>query len=345
MSEGDEAARLIEQGDLDQLTRHVDRLCDRADWPGLVDLRDRCRAALARGKQLWPVATNAEYRLALEAPGQWAASVLDSQAGRFARGPLPEVAASTHTWSDLAPHVPATPAAAVAAHERVVRGEVLRDDAVAARLPAVLELPMALEPWEPRYALAEYHADRVELPRPPFPPYESPAGRPNRRFAGRGREHHSVKASERLDDDEATRALTELAAAWTAESNGRAEAVAVRGKAAEAVGALGPPAAQLEEVGPQEALAVMAWTAASGGAHGRRRGAAAGRFATWWALAALGGLVEEWPVSAEELGEVAAELRWYGWDAGEPESGWVLRLAVEDPAEGLAWALAAVDST
>jgi hypothetical protein len=41
---------------------------------------------------------------------------------------------------------------------------------------------------------------------------------------------------------------------------------------------------------------------------------------------------------------VANELRWYLWDAGEPETGWVLRLAVEDPEAGLAWAVAAVDS-
>src|SRR5713101_7612333 len=101
MSEPDETGRLIEQGDLDQLTLHVDRLCERADWVGLLDLRDRCRAALARGKQLWPIATNAEYRLALEAPGEWAAMVLDSAAGRFALGPLGEVAASTHEWREL----------------------------------------------------------------------------------------------------------------------------------------------------------------------------------------------------------------------------------------------------
>jgi hypothetical protein len=37
-------------------------------------------------------------------------------------------------------------------------------------------------------------------------------------------------------------------------------------------------------------------------------------------------------------------LRWFAWDASEPESGWVLRLAVEDEDEGLAWAVAAVDS-
>ena len=47
-------------------------------------------------------------------------------AGRFALGPLSEVAASTHTWAELAPHAPPGPLAAVTAHERVVRGEDLR---------------------------------------------------------------------------------------------------------------------------------------------------------------------------------------------------------------------------
>ena len=45
-----------------------------------------------------------------------------------------------------------------------------------------------------------------------------------------------------------------------------------------------------------------------------------------------------------ELGQVAAELRWFAWDAYEPVFGWQLRLAVWDPAEGLAWAIAATDA-
>ena len=93
-------SELVEVGDLDELTRHIDRLCSAGDWDGLVDLRDRCRRALERGKQLWPAASHAEYRLALEAPGQWAGAVLVPGAGAFALGPLPEVAASTHTWAE-----------------------------------------------------------------------------------------------------------------------------------------------------------------------------------------------------------------------------------------------------
>jgi hypothetical protein len=39
-----------------------------------------------------------------------------------------------------------------------------------------------------------------------------------------------------------------------------------------------------------------------------------------------------------------ARLRWFLWDAvGVGPTGWVLRIAVEDPARGLAFALAAHD--
>ena len=86
----------VERGDVDELIRLVDSLCATREWDRLVELRDRCEQAIARGRQLWPVAAHAEYRLALEAPGRFAAIVLVEGAGRFAPGPLPEVAASTH---------------------------------------------------------------------------------------------------------------------------------------------------------------------------------------------------------------------------------------------------------
>jgi hypothetical protein len=60
-------------------------------------------------------------------------------------------------------------------------------------------------------------------------------------------------------------------------------------------------------------------------------------------VAALAG-VDDWPLPAEDLGAAADELRWYLWDAGEPTTGWALRLVVEDREEGLAWAVAAVDA-
>lgn len=321
-------AELVELGDLDELTRHVERLCAARDWDGLVDLRDRCRRALERGKQLWPVASHAEYRLALEAPATYAAAVVEPGAGQFALGPLAEVAASTHPWADLAPHLPPGPLAAVVAHERVVRGEDLRADDRIDR--NVLDLPLVLQPWEPTYPVATYRADRAEFGDVPMPA---------RLLAV---ELHTESALLVVDDGETVAALTELAGAWTAQSNGTARAVCVEGGAPAAIAALGVEAARFAAVEPAPALAYMAWTAASGGAHGRRRGMAQGRFSAWWAAAALTGLLDGWPVAPDELGDAVAALRWYRWDPG-PVTGWSLRLAVEDPHDGLAWAVEATD--
>lgn len=319
--------RLVELADLDELVRQIDRLCDAREWDGLVELRDRCRAALARGKQLWPAASLAEYRVALEAPGPWAGRVIETGAGHMALGPLPEVAASTHSWHEIAPAMPMGPLVTMVAHERVLRGENLAgDERVDSR---VLDLPLALESWEPSYPLAEYEPSEARFPPPPLPAR---------------RDASLPSPAPVVADLHATDALLELPRAWTTESNGRAEAIAIEGDALGAIAALGPPRARVAELAASDALAWMAWVGASGGAHGHRRGMAAGRFNAWWALAGLGGLLDEWPPAPAELGDVARELRWFAWDAGEPDTGWRFHLAVDDPSEGLAWAVAATDA-
>jgi len=323
----DRLERLADQGDLDELLREVDRLVERRAWDDLARLRRLSRAALDRGHQLWPVASHVEHRLALEAPGRWAAAVLVPSAGHLGVGPVSEVAASTHTWTELAPHAPPTPVAALAAHERVVRGEPV--DAASVAVP-VLDLPLCPCPWEPRYPVATYGPHAVEAPRPALPdmhrvPLPLPSTAPSR---GPG----------------AAEALLDVVRGWTTGSNGRADAVGIEGGAAEAAAALGAPALRLGALAPAEALALLAWAAASGGAHGRRRGGARGRFDAWWAAAALTGLDDDWPPDTDELGEAIDELRWWWWDAAEPDTGWTLRIAVEDPVDGLAWALTAVDT-
>ena len=50
----DEAAA---QGDLDELVRWVDRLCDQRGWDELLRLRRKAKAAIERGFQLWPAAS------------------------------------------------------------------------------------------------------------------------------------------------------------------------------------------------------------------------------------------------------------------------------------------------
>ena len=103
--DGDDALdRLIHDVDLDGLVRLIDARCSSGDWAGLLRLRDRCAAATREtGRQLWPAATLAEYRLALLAPAEWAATVLDGEAGRFTIGPLSEVVAGSITPGPSSP--------------------------------------------------------------------------------------------------------------------------------------------------------------------------------------------------------------------------------------------------
>ncbi len=347
-----QSSELVERGDIDLLTVYVNELVAGKQWAELDALRTSCRLALERGKQLWAVAAHIEYRLCLQGPGAWAAKMLETGTGRFALGPLPEVAASTHAWSDLSPHLHPTPEAAMAAHERVVRGDDLTEDPLASSLPEVLDVPLRLEPWEPSYALAEFHTDRMDALPPRMPalqPRPSLSARPSRASVGQGTRSCAQNGPRpaRGEADDVSRAFEDLVATWTAESNGRAEAVSVKGTALDAVAALGARVTEAVELAPREAIAVMAWAAANGGAHGRRPGAAPGRFAAWWVLAALGGLTDRWPLRPDELASVLADVRWYAWGSGEPVTGWALRLAVEATAgskKARAWAISATDA-
>lgn len=318
---------LVEGNDLDGLIRFVDGACAARDWPLIVELRDRCIEAVERGKQLWPAAQFAEYRLALEAPAEFAGPVVREGAGRFALGPLWEVAASTHTWDELAEAIPEGPARTFAAHERVVRGEDLRDDPRVDRM--LLDLPLRVEAWEPRYALASYRGDKADFPEP----------------EARGLTWTDLPAGpDPADDLMATDALDDLVQPWVAQSNGRSETRAIHGTAFEAIAAFGLRRARVGRLEPAAALAYMAWTGANGGAYGRRRGTPVGRYGAWWAVAALAGLAEDWPLPPGEVADAAAELQWHRWDPGDQTSGWSFHLAVEDPEHGLAWAISAVDA-
>jgi hypothetical protein len=326
-------SELIEVGDVAALCSHIDSLVLDSCWAMIVALRDKCRAALDRGKQLWPAAAWAEYRLCLDAPAFYAAPLVDSTAAKFTLGPFAEVLAASRTWAELAPSLPDTPGAAAVVGECVIRGEDLRADDRAQRLTVGSGLPLFLAPWEPKYPVAIYHLDRVEWDHPDALQSALSTAKKVEVLPGR-----------RIDDPATVRALLDVVAVWTEESNGRAEAVAVEGTAASAIGALGPRSIRMAEVSAQMALATIAWAAGSGGANGRRRGAGAARFETWWVAASLAGLNEDWPLSTDELGAALKDLRWFLWDDGSPETGWHLRLAVESPSEELAWAIAAVDA-
>ncbi len=321
----DAVAEAVGRADLDGLVRLVHGLCLERDWEGVVLLRDRARAALERGLQLWPAAEYAEYRLALEAPGPFAGPVVVEGAGRFALGPLWEVAASGHSWAELSGHIRAGPARSLAAHERVLRGEDLTGDTTIDR--GVVDIPLVLQGWEPRYPAAVFHPDKADFPSPSQPVLRT------RPLPAAGRQ---------VEDGETSEALIDLARPWAEQSNGRVQVVLAEGGADAAIAALGYTEVAAGELEPSAALAWMGWAAASGGAYGRRRGAATGRLAAWWAAAALAGL--DWPVNPGVLGEALATVRWLAWKPPEFTSGWGLHLAGEVPAEGLAFVVAAADA-
>ena len=318
---------LIHAADLDGLVRMIDDRCANSDWDGLLRLRNGARSAVKTGRQLWPAATLAEYRLALLAPPHHVAAVLDETdglSGQFTIGPLTEVAAQHHTWDELRAQLDPTPRAAFVAHERVIRGELIDDDIL-----GVLDIPLELEGWEPQYAVAVYRDNDADFPVPRLP--------------DDWEEIETANEAERLDDD-VELAVQQLVEPWVSGSNGTVEVVCIEGDVADAIGALGPRRARISELDVRSSMAWMAWAGASGGAHGRRRGGATGRFGAWWMLGAFGDFTDDWPVDPDALGQFANELNWYRWDAFEPALGWTLQLAVEDEAEGVAWAISARDS-
>jgi Family of unknown function (DUF6183) len=317
---------LIEAGDLNGLLRSVDGLCASRRWNELLDLADACEEAVERGKQMWPIALHIDYRLALEAPPEIASHALDYPgAARFSHGPPTEVAASTHTWEELAPHISEPQIAAYVAQERVLRGEDLQGDERAR--PEVLEMPLRLTEWEPTYPLATFFSDRAEVAEPWTP--------------RAGLETMTRAPSKELQDPDVTDLLLDLVQPWTSESNGAARAVIVEGDAVGAVSALTYDAVAIGALEPAEAMQRMAWAAASGGAHGRRRGAAFGRYLAWVVAAQLAEV--RWPPESDELGKAIGELHWFRWEEDIAQEGWALRIAVEDPVHGWAAALGASD--
>ncbi|HEY5891273.1 MAG TPA: DUF6183 family protein [Acidimicrobiia bacterium] len=306
----------IEASDTDELLRIVDGYCAVKDWDLLLSIRQRCQEALTRGKQLWGVDEHIRYRLALEAPAKWAGPVVAEGRGRFTLGPLPEVAASRKTWAEMEPFLEHGPDRMTFAAERIIRRDGVDD---------VLELP-DLQEWEPTYSVPIYKSDRIETPSPKLPP---------------GKKVTLPGEFSIADDPISEQALNDLVEPWVTQSNGRSQTVTVDGTPLQAIAALGLREAHIVRLDPSQALAIMGWTASSGGAHGDRRGAAAGRYLAWWVVASLSDM--DWPAPADDIGTAVNGLGWLWFDDNSPDSGWALRLAVGDPDSGLAWAISASD--
>lgn len=321
-------ASAVDLGDVDETIRWVDRISEAHDWDELDRLRERCARAHERGHQLWPAAGYAAHRLALDGPAELAARVAQEPPPAFGLGPLWEVAASTHGWTELAPFLEAGPVAALIAQERVLRGEDLTDSAIRSQLD--VEVPLVLAELESAYTVARYRADSVVVDDPP----DAPLGPPQR-----------LETSVPLVADPAVDAAwASLVDPWLRQSEGALASVAATGTAEDAIASMCPDdAVRLAPIPVSDALAHMQWAAASGGSHGRRRGGAVGRTLAWWTVATILDVVDDWPLSVDELTAWSLELDWYAWEPAGATGGWTIRLAVVDHDRGVSRAMEAVD--
>lgn len=211
---------------------------------------------------------------------------------------------------------------ALVATERALRGETVGGDLSL----EVLGTPFAPMEWEPDYPAAIYRSDRADFPAP-----DPVALQP---LNGDGER-------ERVDDPDSEDALFGLVRTWVEESNGRAHVVTVEGKAVDAIRAVANGQVDGSAVPFREALALMAWAGANGGAYGSRRGGPVGRSAAWAVVAALADL--DWPADPAEIEASGSRFNWWWWEPHSLLGGWHLGIGVDDPGEGLAWAISGRD--
>jgi len=336
---------LIHRADLDELIRMIDDRCATRDWDGLQRVRDLCRAAMATGRQLWPAAILAEYRLALWGPAKIAARIVDEAIGAVSvgaasigtgiSGPLTEVVAQHHRWTELSAHLKDPISRTYVLHECALRGETIPEIDRRAAAAMIMEIPAEPASWEPAYCLAKYSDHGAEFPTPPLiiPTKEVAA----------------TEQDQSVEDDQVDavrEAFTAVVQPWISHSNGHCELTCVEGGPIDALTAHAPGTVQfrIAQIDTATALSWLHWVAASGGAHGRRPGAAAGRDALWWLLGNLGELTDQWPPTESEMTDLLADLTWWWWSTSEPTTGWNLRLLCQDAPHGVTWAFAAYDA-
>jgi len=316
---------LINRADLDGLVRLIDDYCETRSWHDLLGLRDACKAAVANGRQVWPASTLAEYRLALLAPAEIAVQVVGEGAGRFTMGPLTEVIAQNHQWSELSEFLDPSPTSTYIAYECGVRGQQVDGE-----LFPALESPCSLLSIERNYALAEYHDNEAKFPTPAIPEMGNAIAVP-------------TSSANVVHDSEASTAIHQLVDAWTTQSNGELRISCVEGSVLDALATLNIHEARLSLLTSGEALAWLAWAGASGGAHGRRRGNALGRDAAWWTIAALTGQASNWPLGDKDSITAVNSLQWFWWDVNEATTGWNVRLCIHHGGRNRSWAFMLTD--
>jgi hypothetical protein len=240
-------------------------------------------------------------------------------------GPLTEVIAQNHQWSELSEFLEPSPTSTYIAYECAIRGQKVDSE-----LFPALESPCSLLPLETNYALAEYHDNKAKFPAPAIPEMGNAIAIP-------------ASSANVVEDSDTSTAFHQLVDAWTTQSNGELQISCVEGSVLDALAALNIHEARLSLLTSGEALAWLAWAGASGGAHGRRRGNALGRDAAWWTIAALTGQTSHWPLTNDAFETATDSLQWFWWDANDPTTGWNVRLCVHHAERNRSWAFALTD--
>lgn len=320
--------QLVQRADLDGLVRHVDDTCAARDWDHLVEIRNQSRAAVNTGRQLWPIATLANFRLALWAPAHFAVRALDDTARTFMPGPVAEILAVHHSWEEMSPFLDPGHDRGIFAYERALRGDIIDDDE-----PEILDIPIARQPWEPLYRSATYNDSGVV------------DTAPHHTSLGPALTYRGIAATP-IDDIDTIDAFRHMMDPWTAQSNGVARIAVVEGGVEEVLGAIGlvDNPTTLHAVSHLDAWEMMTWAASSGGAHGKRRGTATGRSDVWWMFANFVGIAEPWPANPDECGDIAQSCDYFVFTHDKtPTDGWGLHLIIIDSHEGRSVALDAHD--
>jgi hypothetical protein len=341
----DYLASLIHRVDIDELVRYVDNVCASGDFPHLIDVRDQARAAVNSGRQLWPIATLANYRLALYAPGPLAVRALDDTARTFMPGPLSEILAVHHTWDELSEHLVPGPDRSLFAYERALRGDNITTDESNA-----LDIPLVPLTWEPNYPVASYDDEGVTCDPPALPSLSlANSSMIESNSPSKGVDDLAIDDlvidDLVIDDEDTDIAVRELFSSWTTESNGTVAVTIVEGSIADALSAHGLANAPTSPLTTQEAFSWLAWAGASGGAHGTRRGMATGRFGVWWLCATITDTADEWPLHDPMSHEAIKQLAWHQFLPKDGhQNGWVVHFAVHDPLNEISVCIEASDS-
>jgi hypothetical protein len=240
-------------------------------------------------------------------------------------GPLTEVIAQNHQWSELSEFLEPSPTSTYIAYECGIRGQQVDGE-----LFPALESPCTLLSIETNYALAEYHDNEAKFPTPAIPEMGNAIAVP-------------VSSANVVHDSEVSTAFHQLVDAWTTQSNGELRISCVEGSVLDALASLDVHEARLSLLSSSDALAWLTWAGASGGAHGRRRGNALGRDAAWWTIAALTVNTFHWPLSNDDLETAVNSLQWFWWDTNEPATGWQLQLCIHHADRNRSWAISVHD--